>query len=218
MALDLDGLFDAIVDVNTVSPYCKPMPESFGIAMQAAGETDPARCVMIDDLPRTTQAARQYGMYGDDAVMAAAARPALPATARRVPPPASGSTATGAGPVSGALGATLVFNGETAGCSLEPWIAVQWLVEPFFETGLAVQVPLLAGSWVLEPGVSAGPRWDADTGLLVRLTPGLAVTWYPGIPLTVDAKFGWTASLGMAGGWDSEWAGTLSLSGTLGVV
>ncbi len=63
-ALDLDGLFDAIVDVNTVSPYCKPMPGSFGIAMQAAGETDPARCVMIDDLPRTTQAARQYGMYG----------------------------------------------------------------------------------------------------------------------------------------------------------
>lgn len=63
-ALDLDGLFESIVDVNTVSPYCKPMPESFGIAMQAAGETDPARCVMIDDLPRTTKAARQYGMYG----------------------------------------------------------------------------------------------------------------------------------------------------------
>jgi len=62
--LDLDGLFDAIVDVNTVSPYCKPMPKSFGIAMQVAGESDPARCVMIDDLPRTTQAARQYGMYG----------------------------------------------------------------------------------------------------------------------------------------------------------
>ena len=63
-ALELDGLFDAIVDVNTVSPYCKPMPESFRIAMQAAGETDPARCVMIDDLPRTTRAAREYGMCG----------------------------------------------------------------------------------------------------------------------------------------------------------
>jgi hypothetical protein len=129
---------------------------------------------------------------------------------------ASGSSATGAGPASGALGATLVFNGETAGCSLEPWIAVQGMVEPFFETGLAVKVPLLAGSWVLEPGVSAGPRWNADTGLLVRLAPGLAVTWYPGIPLTIDAEFRWTASLAAAGGWDSEWAGTLSLSGTLG--
>jgi pyrimidine 5'-nucleotidase len=62
--LELDGLFDAIVDVNSVSPYCKPMPESFQIAMQAAGETDPGRCVMIDDLPRTTRAAREHGMFG----------------------------------------------------------------------------------------------------------------------------------------------------------
>lgn len=63
-ALDLDGLFDAIVDVNAVAPYCKPMPESFQIAMAAAGETNPARCVMIDDLPRTTRAARAFGMFG----------------------------------------------------------------------------------------------------------------------------------------------------------
>ena len=63
-ALELDGLFEAVVDVNTVAPYCKPMPESFGIAMEAAGEADPARCVMIDDLPRTTRAAREYGMFG----------------------------------------------------------------------------------------------------------------------------------------------------------
>ena len=63
-ALELDGLFEAVVDVNTVAPYCKPMPESFGIAMKTAGETDPARCVMIDDLPRTTRAAREYGMFG----------------------------------------------------------------------------------------------------------------------------------------------------------
>lgn len=61
-ALQLDGLFDAIVDVNTVAPFCKPMPESFQIAMKAAGETDPTRCVMIDDLTRTTRAARAAGM------------------------------------------------------------------------------------------------------------------------------------------------------------
>jgi len=62
-ALELDGLFDTIVDVNAVSPYCKPMPESFEIAMKAAGETDPARCVMIDDIHRTTRAARNHGLY-----------------------------------------------------------------------------------------------------------------------------------------------------------
>lgn len=63
-ALELDGLFDGIVDVNAVAPYCKPMPESFAIAMKAAGATDPARCAMIDDLPRTTRAARDFGLFG----------------------------------------------------------------------------------------------------------------------------------------------------------
>lgn len=62
-ALQLEGLFDGIVDVNAVTPYCKPMPESFAIAMRAASESDPARCVMIDDLPRTTRAARESGLY-----------------------------------------------------------------------------------------------------------------------------------------------------------
>ncbi|MDO8442660.1 MAG: pyrimidine 5'-nucleotidase, partial [bacterium] len=57
-ALELNDLFDTIVDVNTVAPYCKPMPESFKIAMQIAGETDPSKCVMIDDIRRTTRAAR----------------------------------------------------------------------------------------------------------------------------------------------------------------
>lgn len=62
-ALALDGCFADIVDVNAVAPYCKPMPESFGIAMRVAGESDPARCVMIDDLPRTTRVAREAGWY-----------------------------------------------------------------------------------------------------------------------------------------------------------
>ena len=62
-ALNLRDLFSIIVDVNTVAPYCKPMLESFAIAMKAAGETDPARCVMIDDLTRTTRAAKSAGMF-----------------------------------------------------------------------------------------------------------------------------------------------------------
>ena len=62
-ALELDDCFENIVDVNAVAPYCKPMPESFQIAMDMAGESDPARCVMIDDLPRTTRAAREAGLF-----------------------------------------------------------------------------------------------------------------------------------------------------------
>jgi pyrimidine 5'-nucleotidase len=70
-ALNLDDLFETIVDVNAVDPYCKPMPESFAIAMELADEPDPRKCVVIDDLPRTTRAALDAGMasllYGCDA-------------------------------------------------------------------------------------------------------------------------------------------------------
>src|SRR3989304_2861584 len=70
-ALNLDDLFETIVDVNAVDPYCKPMPESFAIAMELADEPDPRKCVVIDDLPRTTRAALEVGMasllYGCDA-------------------------------------------------------------------------------------------------------------------------------------------------------
>src|SRR5574338_1612865 len=69
-ALQLDDLFETVVDVNSVTPYCKPMPESFAIAMELANEPDPRKCVMIDDLPRTTRAALGVGMssllYGCD--------------------------------------------------------------------------------------------------------------------------------------------------------
>ena len=62
-ALELRDLFEIIVDVNAIDPYCKPMPESFQIAMQAAGETDPSKCVMIDDIHRTTRAAKEAGLF-----------------------------------------------------------------------------------------------------------------------------------------------------------
>jgi putative hydrolase of the HAD superfamily len=68
--LNLDDLFETIIDVNAVAPYCKPMPESFAIAQDLADEPDPRKCVMIDDLPHTTRAALNVGMasilYGTD--------------------------------------------------------------------------------------------------------------------------------------------------------
>jgi hypothetical protein len=131
---------------------------------------------------------------------------------------ASGSSVDGNGPVSGSLGASLVFNGETAGCSLEPWVGIQAFVDPFLEAGLSVRATLLAGSWVLEPVLAAGPRWDADAGLLARLEPGLDVAWYPGVPLSIEAGLRWEASLAATGAVDAEWVGKLSVSGALGGV
>lgn len=62
-ALGLRDLFDIIMDVNAIDPYCKPMPESFQLAMKAAGEDDPSKCVMIDDIHRTTRAAKEAGLF-----------------------------------------------------------------------------------------------------------------------------------------------------------
>lgn len=62
--LQLDDLFEAVIDVNAVAPYCKPMSESFAIAQDLADEPDPRKCVMIDDLPHTTRAALNAGMAG----------------------------------------------------------------------------------------------------------------------------------------------------------
>src|SRR5688572_189730 len=62
-ALGLNDMFETVIDVNMISPYCKPMPESFRFAMNVAGETDPSRCVMIDDIYRTTRAAKEQGLF-----------------------------------------------------------------------------------------------------------------------------------------------------------
>jgi len=61
--LEIGSCFASIVDVNDMDPYCKPSPQAFALAMQAAGESDPSRCVMIDDLVHTTLAAKSLGMY-----------------------------------------------------------------------------------------------------------------------------------------------------------
>lgn len=62
-ALNLEVLFDGIVDVVALDPYCKPMAEAFGIALKTAGNPDPSECAIIDDIPRTTRMARGQGLY-----------------------------------------------------------------------------------------------------------------------------------------------------------
>jgi pyrimidine 5'-nucleotidase len=61
--VELEGCFAGIVDILDLSPYCKPMPESFEIAMRLAGETDPGRCVLVDDSPRNLAAGRALGFF-----------------------------------------------------------------------------------------------------------------------------------------------------------
>lgn len=61
--LELEACFEGIVDVVALDPYCKPMPQAFELALKLAGETDPRQCALIDDIPRTTRAARELGFF-----------------------------------------------------------------------------------------------------------------------------------------------------------
>ena len=61
--LEIEQYFADVIDINRMEPHCKPSPEAFALAMSSAGEIDPSRCVMIDDLPHTTQAAQALGLY-----------------------------------------------------------------------------------------------------------------------------------------------------------
>jgi putative hydrolase of the HAD superfamily len=75
-AVGLQGLFDGIIDIHIMAPFCKPMPEAFELALKAAGNPERTTCVLLDDQMRITRAARSLGMYtilvgkatpGDDA-------------------------------------------------------------------------------------------------------------------------------------------------------
>ena len=61
--LQIEEHFVDIVDVNRMEPHCKPSRQAFALALKVSGENDPAKCVMIDDLPHTTRAAKHFGLY-----------------------------------------------------------------------------------------------------------------------------------------------------------
>ena len=69
-ALDLSDCFEGIVDIKKVNPFCKPMKPAFNIALDIAGEPEATNCVLIDDLPSTTKAGKEFGfftiLYGKD--------------------------------------------------------------------------------------------------------------------------------------------------------
>jgi len=61
--LGLSACFQQIIDIKAMSPYCKPMQEAFRIALEMAGESDPARCVLVDDQAHNVRAAREFGLH-----------------------------------------------------------------------------------------------------------------------------------------------------------
>lgn len=60
-ALQLEPVFDQIIDVRQVTPFCKPQPEAYLLALKLAGEALPQNCLVVDDAPRNLSAAAALG-------------------------------------------------------------------------------------------------------------------------------------------------------------
>jgi putative hydrolase of the HAD superfamily len=62
-ALQVNDCFDRIIDIHTMSPYCKPLLEAYRIALKVAGEKDPQACVLLDDSPSNLASAKSLGFF-----------------------------------------------------------------------------------------------------------------------------------------------------------
>lgn len=62
-ALGLQGCFDGIIDVRALGFHCKPEPVAYQLALSLTGESQPQRCVYLDDAPRNLAPARSQGFF-----------------------------------------------------------------------------------------------------------------------------------------------------------
>ncbi len=60
-ALGLVDCFQGIIDILAMDFACKPEKEAFEMALQIAGESNPAHCMLIDDSLRNLIAAQRLG-------------------------------------------------------------------------------------------------------------------------------------------------------------
>jgi pyrimidine 5'-nucleotidase len=70
--LKVEDCFTGIVDLFALEFKVKPRPESYQTALKLAGEDDPTRCVMFDDLLHNLLPAKQMGfttvLVGDNSI------------------------------------------------------------------------------------------------------------------------------------------------------
>jgi pyrimidine 5'-nucleotidase len=60
--LELYDCFNGIIDVRALNYACKPQVEAYKTAMLISGETDPQRCIMLDDSIRNLAPATEMGI------------------------------------------------------------------------------------------------------------------------------------------------------------
>jgi len=59
--LGISHIFDDVIDIYTIAPFCKPKVEAFEIALKTIKE-EQGNCMMIDDSPKNLETAASLGM------------------------------------------------------------------------------------------------------------------------------------------------------------
>lgn len=61
-ALQVEEYFSTIIDVMEMTPFCKPYPEAYQMAMSKLGDTNPSHYLVVDDACRNVETAIKVGM------------------------------------------------------------------------------------------------------------------------------------------------------------
>jgi putative hydrolase of the HAD superfamily len=61
--LDLENLFEGIIDIHTLMPHLKPCQEAFDKALEIARLSSWEGCAFLDDYPANIEQARNLGIY-----------------------------------------------------------------------------------------------------------------------------------------------------------
>lgn len=62
-ALELQDIFERIIDIHDFFPHNKFQKESFEIAFQIAGLPESQKCVLVDDITGVLDVAKDFGMF-----------------------------------------------------------------------------------------------------------------------------------------------------------
>jgi putative hydrolase of the HAD superfamily len=62
-ALGLEEIFQRIIDIHSVAPYCKPQPKAYQIALKCLDNISASSCLVIDDSPKNLETAQTLGFH-----------------------------------------------------------------------------------------------------------------------------------------------------------
>jgi hypothetical protein len=104
------------------------------------------------------------------------------------------SVETGEESIDLSVSAPFTLNGSVVSLSFAPSYGAGFYDDESVNFGAELSLSYLAGDFVLKPGAAIKQTIFPDDTKTFEIRPSLGFVWYPGIPMTADASFGWLRS------------------------